>query len=81
MTFAILGGLLLNIGAFLTFKGMIFKAVLVYLIADLCWVIMAYKNDDYYGMFFIFIGMVFGFLAYRKMQSGKMQKELKTNDI
>jgi len=81
MSFAILGGILLNIGAFLTFKGMIFRAVFVYLIADLCWVIMAYERSDYWGMFFIFIGMIFGFLAYRKMKSGKMQKELQKNDI
>ncbi len=76
MSFAILGGILLNIGAFLTFKGMIFRAVFVYLIADLCWVIMAYERDDYWGMFFILVGMTFGLLAYWKMKSGKMQKEL-----
>ncbi len=81
MSFAILGGVLLNIGAFLTFKGMIFRAVFIYLIADLCWVIMAYERNDYWGMFFILIGMLFGLLAYWKMKSGKMQKELHKNDI
>ena len=81
MSFAILGGILLNIGAFFTYKGMIFRAVFVYLAADLCWVIMAYERDDYLGMFFIFIGIIFGILAYWKMKSGKMQKELKQDDI
>ena len=76
MSFAVLGGVLLNIGAYLTFKGMIFRAVFVYLVADLCWVIMAYERNDYWGMFFILIGMLFGLLAYWKMKSGKMQKEL-----
>ncbi len=76
MSFAILGGILLNIGAFLTFKGMIFRAVFIYLIADICWVIMAYERNDYWGMLFILIGIVFGFLAYWKMKNGKMQKEL-----
>ncbi len=77
MSFAILGGILLNLGAFLTYKGMIFRAVYVYLLADLCWVVMAYNRDDYLGMFFIVVGIIFGVLAYWKMKSGKMQKELK----
>ena len=72
MSFAILGGVLLNIGAFLTFKGMIFRAVFIYLIADLCWVIMAYERNDYWGMSFILIGMIFGLLAYWKMKSGNI---------
>jgi uncharacterized Tic20 family protein len=76
MSFAILGGILLNIGAFLTFKGMIFRAVFIYLIADICWVIMAYERNDYWGMLFILIGIFFGLLAYWKMKNGKMQKEL-----
>jgi hypothetical protein len=79
MSFAILGGILLNIGAYLTYKGMIFRAVFIYLVADLCWVIMAYERDDYLGMIFIFIGIIFGILAYWKMKSGKMQKELSSD--
>ncbi|MCD6190893.1 MAG: hypothetical protein J7K14_05055 [Sulfurimonas sp.] len=83
MTFAILGGILLNIGAFLTYKGKIYQAVIVYLFADLCWIIMAYTRDDYVGAFFIIIGTIFGFLAYLKMRNGKMNKTLDKdeNDI
>ena len=76
MTFAILGGILLNIGAFLTYKGKIYQAVIVYLGADLCWMIMAYVRDDYIGAFFIIIGTAFGFLAYLKMKNGEMHKDL-----
>jgi len=83
MTFAILGGILLNIGAFLTYKGKIYQAVIVYLFADLCWMIMAYIRDDYLGAFFIIIGTTFGFLAYLKMKNGEMHKTLnrEENDI
>jgi len=83
MTFAILGGILLNIGAFLTYKGKIYQAVIVYLFADLCWIIMAYTKDDYIGAFFIITGTTFGFLAYLKMRNGKMNKTLDKdeNDI
>ena len=76
LSFAVLGGILLNIGAFFTYKGQIFKAVLVYLVADLCWVILAYQHSDYLGAFFITIGMTLGYLAYKKMNSGEMSKEL-----
>ncbi|MDF1874574.1 hypothetical protein JHD48_02370 [Sulfurimonas sp. SAG-AH-194-I05] len=76
MSIAILGGILLNIGAFLTYKGKIYEAVVVYLFADVCWISLAYINNDSLGAFFIMSGTVFGFLAYLKMKTGKMNKSL-----
>jgi len=76
VTYAILGGILLNIGAYLTYKGKIYEAVIVYLFADICWVVMAYERDDYLGVVFIVIGVTFGFLAFLKMKNGKMNKNL-----
>lgn len=80
MSFAILGGVLLNIGAFLTFRGKVYKAVVVYLFADLCWIVLAYQKNDYIGAVFIIIGTSFGFLAYLKMKNGKMNKSLNKED-
>ncbi len=80
MSFAILGGILLNIGAFLTYQGRVYQAVIVYLFADLCWIVMAYMKDDYIGAFFIITGTTFGFLAYLKMKNGKMHKNLNRNE-
>lgn len=77
ISFAVLGGILLNIGAFLTYKGKIYQAVIIYLFADMCWIVMAYQNNDYIGAFFIIIGTTFGFLAYLKMKNGEMNKTLK----
>ncbi|MBU0633391.1 hypothetical protein KKA17_12215 [bacterium] len=76
VSFAVIGGLLLNIGAFLTYKGKIYESVIIFLLADLCWVIMAYERDDYLGVFFILVGVTFGLLAFVKMQTGKMRKSL-----
>jgi len=76
MNFAIIGGLLLNIGAFLTYKGKIYEAVVVYLFADLCWIVMAYERDDFWGVVSISIGVILGILAYLKMRNGKMNKNL-----
>jgi len=76
MSFAILGGILLNIGAYLTYKGKIYQAVIVYLFADICWIVMAVQKGDILGAGFIIIGTIFGFLAYLKMKEGVMSKSL-----
>ena len=83
MTFAILGGVLLNIGAYLTYKGKIYQAVIIYLFADICWIIMAYIREDLLGSIFILIGTLFGFLAFIKMKNGEMNKSLnkETDDL
>jgi len=83
MSLALIGGIFLNIGAYLTYKGKIYEAVIVYLFADVCWVIMAYDRDDYLGMLSIIIGVTFGFLAYLKMKNGNMNKNLnkEKNDL
>jgi len=83
-SFAILGGIFLNIGAYLTYKGKIYQAVIIYLFADICWLVMAYQRDDMIGSIFIIIGTFFGLLAYLKMRVGAMSKNLNTekkNDI
>ena len=81
MSFAILGGILLNIGAFFTYKGQVYYAVIVYLFADICWVIMAYQREDWLGTFFIIVGTTLGFLAYLKMRNGDMNKSLNKEKI
>lgn len=75
-SFSIVGGILLNIGAYLIYRGLAFQAIIVYLFADLCWVIIAFEKDDYTGAVFITSGIILGFLAYLKMRSGKMHKSL-----
>lgn len=80
MSFAILGGILLNIGAFLTFRGKIYEAVIVYLFADVCWIVMAYERDDVWGVVSIIVGVIFGFLAFLKMRRGEMQKSLQRQE-
>jgi len=77
---AVLGGILLNVGAFLMFRGLAFQAIIVYLFADICWIVMALQRDDYIGAVFITSGMTFGFLAYLKMRSGKMRKSLNKHE-
>ena len=76
ISFAVIGGLLLNVGAFLTWRGKIYEAVAVYLFADICWIVMAYERDDFWGVSSITLGVTFGLLAFMKMKRGKMNKNL-----
>jgi hypothetical protein len=80
ISFAVIGGLLLNVGAYLTFKGKIYQSVMVYLLADLCWIIMAYERDDIWGVISIIVGVSFGVLAFYKMHTGAMNKNLNKQD-
>ena len=81
ITFALIGGILLNIGAFLTFRGKIYESIVVYLLADMCWVIMAWERDDLFGVISIIVGVIFGVLAFLKMYRGDMYKSLNKEDI
>jgi len=76
MSYAILGGILLIIGAFFVFRGQIFISVGIYFVADICWVVLAYQQNDYIGMLLISIGMLLGLGAYIKMNTGIMHKTL-----
>lgn len=73
---AILGGILLNIGAYFTMKGWIYRSVSVYIVADICWVFLAYENGDIIGTILISIGTVLGMIALYKMYKGMMHKNL-----
>lgn len=75
--FSIAGGIFLIIGAFYTYRGDIFKSVGFYLIADLCWISIAYNNGDYIGVGFIIVGVTFGLIAFSKMQRGSFHKKIK----
>ena len=77
ISFATMGGLLLILGAFLTFQGNIHKSVLVYMSADLIWFILGIQTGDYIGASMIFIGGFLGFLAWLKMNKGIFSKTLK----
>jgi len=70
------GGVLLILGAWFIYKGEVFIATFIYMVADVMWVINAYKYNDFQGMFFILVGMSLGIVATFKMQFGKMSKSL-----
>lgn len=76
MSILTFGGLVLIYGAFLTYKGQIYLSAFTYLTADFCWVYNAWGHDDFKGVVFISVGIVFGMLATYKMKNGYMEKDL-----
>ena len=80
MTLATIGGILLILGAFFTYRGDIYKSVGVYFLADVCWVLLAIKSSDVQGAVFTVIGMTFGLLAFFKMHNGEFRKNIHTED-
>lgn len=73
---SLLGGLLLCLGAFFTMRGKVYQAVSTYLIADVCWIIMAIQAGNVLGSTFVIIGTIMGLIAFLKMRLGVMDKEL-----
>jgi len=76
ISFASIGGLMLIIGAYFTYRGEIFKSVGIYFIADIIWIILGIQSGDYLGAGMILFGAVLGFLAFLKMNNGTFNKTL-----
>lgn len=76
---SILGGLLLILGAYHTMRGNVYYAVLYYMIADFCWIVMGIIAGNFLGVFFIVVGTAMGVVAFFKMHYNVMEKKLKHN--
>lgn len=79
--FSIMGGVLLIFGAYYTYVGNIFKSILIYLIADLCWLVLAICNKAWLGSLFILIGLIFAVLVFFKMNAGIFYKTISKDRI
>lgn len=77
MSIATVGGTLLIIGAFFTYRGNIFLSILIYFTADICWLMISLSTGDYFGSCLVLIGMLLGIGVYIKMNKGEFVKNLK----
>ena len=77
MTPAIIGGVLLIIGACFVFVGDIFKSVFVYFLADIIWIFLALQAGDIVGAVTVTIGGILGLLAFLKMYRGEYNKTIR----
>ena len=77
MSVATIGGILLILGAWFTYKGNLYLSIILYFIADICWFIIALNSGDTLGSIFVLIGMVLGFCVFIKMNKGIFVKNLR----
>ena len=72
-----LGGFLLMLGAVYVYFGKIFYSIMVYTIADVCWLVNAYQRGDEFGALTVTIGILVGTVVVYKMQVGKFRKSIR----
>ena len=74
---AIIGGILLIIASWFTYRGNLFVSIILYFAADLCWFGIAIYTGDYFGGGLVLIGMLLGVGVFLKMNKGVFVKNLK----
>lgn len=76
MTASIIGGLLLTLAATLMYKGKIFYASLLYIIADFFWIYLAFQTGEFIGPVLVIIGTLLNIGVFIKMNRGIFVKDL-----
>jgi len=72
-----LGGIMLIIGSIFKYKGKEVYSMFSYLIADICWVIIAYFSQNTFGAISIIIGVLFSLGVFYKMKVGIFVTDLR----
>ena len=73
----IFGGIFLILGAFVLYKGKALLSLILYFFADICWLLMAIKDQNTFGTISILIGITFSTGVMLKMNNGVFHKDLK----
>jgi len=73
---SVIGGLVMLLGSYFTFKGDIEKSIVTYLFADFIWVFLSFQVGNIFGAFVVFFAMVVGIVVYLKMQKGLFYKTI-----
>jgi len=75
-----LGGFLLMLGAVYVYFGKIFYSIMVYTIADVCWLVNAYQHGDEFGALTVIIGILVGTIVVYKIQVGEFRKSIRKDE-
>ena len=81
--YPLIGGILLIVGALLISEfGKIYIASIPYLLADICWIMTAYQNDNNItvGVMMVIIGTILGLRTFLKMHNNIYHKDLNITD-
>jgi hypothetical protein len=77
----IIGGILLIVGAILiSEKGDMYLGSIMYILADICWIFIAYQNEGFkLGTFLVMVGAIFGVRTFYKLHYNKFHRNLNRN--
>lgn len=76
LSVATTGALILLMGIFYYYYGYVLYSTIFYIMADLCWAVMAYNSKDIIGMICIVLSIIIGTLVVIKMNKGIFVKTL-----
>lgn len=76
LSVATTGALILLMGIFYYYYGYVLYSTIFYIMADLCWALMAYDAKDIIGMICIVLSIIIGTLVVIKMNKGIFVKTL-----
>lgn len=58
------------------FSGNVFRASIVYLLADVVWIYLSWLSGNTIGLTLVIIGSLLGFGTFLRMYFGKLRKDL-----
>ena len=64
------------IGSFFTYKGDIYKSVIIYFFADLVWMILSFQSGNVFGAFVVLVALIVGVVVFYKMNRGIFRKDI-----
>ena len=70
MSIVMIGGMYLMLAAVWMYFGRILYASIIYVVADVCWAINAYQQQDYFGFAAVLFGLSMGLAVMYKMKQG-----------
>lgn len=71
-----IGGLLLMFGAWYVASGNVFYSIIVYTLADVCWLINAYISGDIFAAVTVSVGIGTGLYVTYRMSQGTFRKSI-----
>ena len=74
ISFTTIGGFMLIFGSFFVLRGEIFRSVIVFTLADVCWIAAAFETGDMFAVVTVATGALFGIFALLFISRSKVYK-------
>ena len=71
-----IGGLYLMFGAWYVATGNVYYSIIVYTLADVCWLINTYNSNDLFAAITVSVGIATGLYVTYRMRQGTFRKSI-----